>query len=30
MTPFTGWRSWYAYYTQMDQAMITSVTGRNR
>ena len=24
-TPFTGWRSWYAYYTQMNQDMITGV-----
>ena len=24
-TPFTGWRSWYAYYTHMNQDMITSV-----
>lgn len=24
-TPFRGWRSWYAYYTQMNQGMIESV-----
>ena len=24
-TPFTGWRSWYAYYTKMNQDMITGV-----
>ena len=24
-TPFRGWRSWYAYYTQMNQDMITDV-----
>lgn len=33
-TPFRGWRSWYAYYTKMDQAMITDVitalTEKNR
>ena len=33
-TPVRGWRSWYAYYTRMDQAMITevidAVTAKNR
>merc|ERR1712153_63881 len=24
-TPFRGWRSWYAFYTKMDQALIESV-----
>ena len=24
-TPFRGWRSWYAYYTQMNQGMIEEV-----
>ena len=24
-TPFRGWRSWYAFYTDMDQAQIENV-----